>query len=253
MSKQVANPEDKPLTPKEEAFVREYLIDLNGTQAVLRAGYRQTNGAARTTAVRLLAKANVTKALRNRIGDRNKRLDMEADDVIRRLAAIATADVRELVEYRRRCCRHCYGLEHRYQETPVEQGERKREWLAASLMQKAETPVAPFDERGGAGFDRTLMPNPECPECRGEGVGRIHINDTGNLSPAALALYQGVQIGKDGIRVLTAGQDAALKALGEHFGLFKQKLEVTGKDGGPIQTEKTLTDAELEAIARGSG
>jgi len=41
MSKAPINtiPPDKPLTPKQEMFCREYLIDLNATQAAIRAGY----------------------------------------------------------------------------------------------------------------------------------------------------------------------------------------------------------------------
>jgi phage terminase small subunit len=31
-----------PLTPKQESFVEEYLIDLNATQAAIRAGYSKT-------------------------------------------------------------------------------------------------------------------------------------------------------------------------------------------------------------------
>jgi len=41
----------------------------------------------------------------------------------------------------------------------------------------------------------------------------------------------------------------ALKLLGQEIGMFKNKCEVTGKDGGPIRIE-SLTDAELEAIIR---
>ena len=49
------------LTPKQRAFVREYQLDLNGTQAAIRAGY-----SARTAAVqahRMLRKANIKAAI----------------------------------------------------------------------------------------------------------------------------------------------------------------------------------------------
>ncbi len=52
---------DKPLTPLEAAFVREYQADQNGTQAAIRAGASQRS--AGVTAARWLKKANVVAAL----------------------------------------------------------------------------------------------------------------------------------------------------------------------------------------------
>ena len=51
----VANADTKPLNPRQAAFVREYLVDLNGTQAAIRAGY-SPNGAD-VQAIRLLGNA----------------------------------------------------------------------------------------------------------------------------------------------------------------------------------------------------
>lgn len=51
------------MTPKQEAFVREYLIDLNATQAYQRAGYAARGHAAETGAERLLRNAEVRLAV----------------------------------------------------------------------------------------------------------------------------------------------------------------------------------------------
>lgn len=51
------------MTPKQEAFVREYLIDLNATQAAIRAGYAESG--ARTQGARLLADANIAAAIKS--------------------------------------------------------------------------------------------------------------------------------------------------------------------------------------------
>lgn len=51
------------LTAKQARFVHEYLVDLNATQAVLRAGYNMTPAAARTQGARLLANANIQEAI----------------------------------------------------------------------------------------------------------------------------------------------------------------------------------------------
>lgn len=49
------------LTPKQAAFVREYLVDRNGTQAAIRAGYSKKT--ANITASKLLTKANIKDAV----------------------------------------------------------------------------------------------------------------------------------------------------------------------------------------------
>lgn len=74
------------LTPRQRRFVAEYLIDLNGTQAAIRAGYAP--GGARQCASRLLAQAPVQIALKNAMGERQKRTELTADEVI--------GDLREL-------------------------------------------------------------------------------------------------------------------------------------------------------------
>lgn len=49
------------LSPKQERFVQEYLVDLNATQAAIRAGYSKQS--ARVQASRMLTKANVQDAI----------------------------------------------------------------------------------------------------------------------------------------------------------------------------------------------
>lgn len=49
------------LTPKQAAFVREYLVDRNGTQAAIRAGYSEKT--ANEQAARLLANVNIKEEM----------------------------------------------------------------------------------------------------------------------------------------------------------------------------------------------
>ena len=53
-----------PLTPKRQRFVTEYLVDLNATQAAIRAGYAKSG--ARTEGARLLANADIQAAIAER-------------------------------------------------------------------------------------------------------------------------------------------------------------------------------------------
>jgi phage terminase small subunit len=54
---------DKKLTLKQEMFCREYLVDLNGTQAAIRAGYSEDT--AKEIASQNLTKLNIKKKLMN--------------------------------------------------------------------------------------------------------------------------------------------------------------------------------------------
>ena len=84
------------LTAKQEAFCREYMLDLNGTQAAIRAGY--SNRTAKVQAARLLSNANVSEYLKTLIDKRAEKTEIDADWVLRRLAQDATADVADLYD-----------------------------------------------------------------------------------------------------------------------------------------------------------
>lgn len=84
------------LTNRQKRFVDEYLIDLNGAQAVIRAGYAQKN--ARVTAAQLLANPNVSDAVRRAIESRAKRLEVDQDAVLLEIARVAFSDARKLFD-----------------------------------------------------------------------------------------------------------------------------------------------------------
>ena len=80
----------KGLTPKQAAFVREYLVDLNGTRAAIRAGYRANS--ADVSATRLMKKVRIRKAVAEAMQRRAERVEVKADDVLRELLRVATVD-----------------------------------------------------------------------------------------------------------------------------------------------------------------
>jgi phage terminase small subunit len=74
------------LTPKQELFVKEYLIDLNATQAAIRAGYSKKT--AKEIAAENLTKPNIAEAIKIEIDKRMQRLDTSADKVIEDLGLL---------------------------------------------------------------------------------------------------------------------------------------------------------------------
>lgn len=87
----------RKLTPKQTAFVAEYLVDLNATQAAIRAGY-SVKSAARI-GVELLNKTQVREAIAANQAKRAQRVEITADRVVSELARIAFADPRDLMEW----------------------------------------------------------------------------------------------------------------------------------------------------------
>ncbi len=84
------------LTKKQRLFVDEYLIDLNATQAAIRAGYSTRR--ATEIGYQLLQRPEVAQAIQAAMAERSKRTEVEADYVIRRLREIDEMDVLDIHE-----------------------------------------------------------------------------------------------------------------------------------------------------------
>lgn len=82
--------DDRGLTPRQAAFVREYLVDNNGAQAAIRAGY--SSDAAKEQAARLLTNVNVKAALDEAMAARAARVEITADMVLAGLLKEATRE-----------------------------------------------------------------------------------------------------------------------------------------------------------------
>lgn len=79
------------LTAKQIRFVEEYLIDLNGTQAAIRAGYSPK--AARQQAARLLTNAAIEDLISEKKNERSERTKIDADYVLKRLFELESFDL----------------------------------------------------------------------------------------------------------------------------------------------------------------
>ena len=84
------------MTDKQKRFVEEYLIDLNATQAAIRAGYSPNR--ASEQAHQLLQKTTVQKAIAESMAKRSRRTGVTQDRVVRELAKIAFLDMTQVVD-----------------------------------------------------------------------------------------------------------------------------------------------------------
>lgn len=84
------------LTPKQAQFVREYLIDLNATQAAIRCGYSERT--AKQQGSRLLTVADVADAVQQGMDRRASKAGITAERVLNEIAKMAFFDPRKLFD-----------------------------------------------------------------------------------------------------------------------------------------------------------
>jgi phage terminase small subunit len=85
------------LTDKQARFVEEYLIDLNATQAAIRAGYNEKT--ARAIGCENLTKPDIAAAVAEAQAKRSARTEITQDRVLKELARIGFSDVRNLFSW----------------------------------------------------------------------------------------------------------------------------------------------------------
>ena len=193
------------LAPMMQLFALEYIIDFNGKEAAIRAGYKPNY--AGQQAHRLLNDERVLSAITDAIAERKKRLFITQDQVVTMWWQIANADYNELSSVRRVACGYCYGDN-----------------------------ITMDDDDDAREIDPSREPNPDCGICRGEGSPHVHIADTSKLSPSAKLLYQGAKETKFGIEVMTADRMKALDNVARHLGMFKDTVNHVSEDGSMTPT-----------------
>ena len=83
------------LNAKQEAFCREYIIDLNATQAAIRAGYSERT--ANRTASEIMSKPDVQAFIADLMTKRNQAVEVNANYVLNRLVEIDQMDVADIL------------------------------------------------------------------------------------------------------------------------------------------------------------
>lgn len=191
------------LNAKKRRFVDEYLIDLNATQAAIRAGYSAKT--ASSQGERLLRNVEVQALLTERMKAREKRTEITQDKVLAELAKIGFADIRKVVQ-----------------------------WGNTEIR---------VNVTGGDGDSP--------PEKMIEVYHGLCLTAANEIDNDTAAAISEISQGKEGLKVKLHDKRAALVDIGRHLGMFKDKVELTGKDGQPLIPTKLeeMTDEQLAAIA----
>lgn len=219
------------LKPEHHLFVAYYVAGISDEdggntnrlrRACMHAGFATSYGHT------LLKDPDMQDAIEARLDRVTMPLAIEARDVLQNWIDIATADPTLIARVERTCCRWCWGINHAYQWSPAEfEAERA---LAEKLMRP------PPQDIGGQDWTENQDPNPDCPQCSGEGTVRLFHADMRNLATREKRLIAGIQQTKDGIKVLYRDQDAALMCIAKALNMkVGDNLTVTGPNGGPVQ------------------
>lgn len=230
---------------KKRLYIEAYCNNgQNQSRAAISAGYLASSSCARGSILHKELGPYCEFILESHV----EAIAMSREKVLREIELMAQADPNELVEVRTVCCRYCWGgPEFKYMETPSELRDRTREHDAkcerAEALEK-EPPV--WDDSRVLGFRGTREPNPDCPECWGEGTEYVKLKDSRLLSPAARAIYAGAKHGKYGIEVKMHSKEKAAEMLAKHHKIYEDKTEFS------INFDKDELQAKFEARIKAS-
>ena len=176
------------LTPKQAAFVAEYLIDLNATQAAIRAGYSAKT--AHSVGAENLTKPEIAAALAVAQQERAERTEITQDRVLEEYAKLAFLDPRRF-----------YDAEGRLIDIP----DLPADVAAAISGMDIAVEKAGADESG----------NPVFAQVR---------------------------------KIKLADKKGAIDSVARHLGMFNDKMQLTGKDGGAIEIEHKMSSITKSAL-----
>lgn len=177
--------------------------------------------------------------------------EITVEKVLKRYWDIATANPNDIMQYRRECCRHCYGINHEYQWKDEKEFFKAEEQQQQEIDEAEENSkrkrgnhkphnIKPLSNEGGYGFDPLLSPHAKCPQCNGEGNERAFFHDTRHLKGGAQLLYAGVEVSKDGLKIKTHDQKAALDKVASWLGMDKKTLS-GDKENPLVPAQTTVT------------
>lgn len=189
-------------TAKQAQFVAEYLIDLNATQAAIRAGYSAKTAGA--VGHENLNKPEIASAVKTGMDARAQRTEITADRVMRELAKLGFSDIRKAVKWG-----------SRFVERPEDDAP------------DGETLE---DQPHGGALKRRRKGDDETDAFY---ITSIELMDSSELDDDTAAAVSEIAQTKEGVRIKFHDKKGALVDMGRHLGMFTDKIE----HGGAVTVE----------------
>lgn len=180
-------------TSKETPTIRQKkfikaLGMMSDNQAKKAAGYSD-----KSPSTTLKKNKIVQKLLKDQADEDLKKLGITREFLIKVLALIVFYDFTNIVQVRRSPCPYCYG----------------------------NSDTAPTDKD-------TSKPNPDCPNCHGEGIVNIHYADTRELDAVGKLIFKGVENTPSGIKVHLFDKEKALDMLCRALRIYDEDDKTKG-------------------------
>lgn len=185
------------LTRRQESYARCVAVGMSYAEAFRQAGCVASTAGSMS---RQIGDLNRTRHVRERIAELRQANDRQVESTFAERASwlrlVVQADPAELSRIVHDPCGLCWTDEH------IAAG-----W-AAHLAPQA------FDEGSRPAPPDTAKPRQDCVHCRGDGIARVILTPTDELSPAARALFKGAKQNEKGvIEISTHDQAAAMDML----------------------------------------
>lgn len=163
-------------------------------KSAIMAGYKPTR--AHHKAYLLLREPRIIKYRAELEAEALCKISVSIDEHVRKRHAIANLSIDEFCDYYTPPCRHCWGDNNEYQRTAHEMEEALLTYQTNSTKNKP-----PFNPRGGEGYHDRQPPNPDCPNCFGDGDKfnkRMVLKDWSDMSSIARSAITSVKMHSDG-------------------------------------------------------
>jgi hypothetical protein len=208
---------DSTLPYLQERFVQEYVMSGNVRIAYL-AAFGEGASAKPAEAGRLLLRNPSIMARLHVHQHAVATMSVKSTDtLVRELEEMCEADINEFVELKRGACRYCWGVAGSYQWRDMAEYE-----AAVNDCIQRQKPTPPFT---GEGYRHSVEPNPGCLQCEGEGLQRVLVRNTDDVSPGARKLFKGIECNSDGSvkKIILADQLAARQELHRIRGMHVER------------------------------
>jgi len=176
------------MTPKQERFVAEYLVDLNATQAAIRAGYSKKT--AEKIGSENIRKPEITAAIEKRQKKIGEKLEVTQERVIAELAKIGFSDIRKAIA-----------------------------WHGGMVLTGtgADTEESLEPQPHGGGLKRSAA----------KSVSLVELIASGDIDDNTAAAISEISQTRDGgIKIKFHDKKAALTDLAKYLGLFTERVDV---------------------------
>ena len=200
--------------------------------------------------VKFLGNLNARRAIREARLQTATNATIDKSTIISYFTQLLSSAPCDVVAVHKYNCRHCHGYDHRYQWTESELVEAVEK--ARRLSESKGKPYESPDGSGGLNFNPKGIPNPDCPQCGGDGAPKVIIKDTRTLTMGERLLVESISEDRYGaIKISFADRVKAAENIAKIIGIFDKviAIQTEGVNLNPnLPVDANSTEQLLKAV-----